>query len=364
MQSLNAFSAIIRLAVLTVCFTSVLQKADAQGKLVFDSTVLHLGSGVSGGDTLSGIFYFTNTGKEPVTIQKVGVSCDCTVPAWTTGPIAAGQRGQITATYRTGSDTGSFRKQLQVFSDGAEKIIPLTIAGTVTCSMEQNYPCKSGAIRSRQCEPIDFGELLQGKNKEVALQLFNTGTRPLQLTHSNCLLPFIRVILPEEEIPAEAAFTVTVHAAPNDRQQVGLYQDSIAITVPGQEAITLPVTVRIMERFATVTRQRAQYPPLDIPKAMLTLGDVKAGESVNATFEWQNVGTVPSKIRSYDAGGSNATSISFDKKITRSGETQKMKIIFNTEGKSGQWTEMIYVHTNLPEMPLLRFSLQMNIIRP
>lgn len=44
-------------------------------------------------------FYFTNKGKKPVFINNVEVSCGCTTPKWTEGPINPGNTGFLEATY-------------------------------------------------------------------------------------------------------------------------------------------------------------------------------------------------------------------------------------------------------------------------
>src|SRR5436190_1720705 len=47
------------------------------------------------------VFTFTNTGKEPLIIQRVQPSCGCTTPDWTKEPVAPGKTGMIKASYGT-----------------------------------------------------------------------------------------------------------------------------------------------------------------------------------------------------------------------------------------------------------------------
>src|SRR5688572_19522717 len=47
------------------------------------------------------VFTFTNTGKEPLLIQRVQPSCGCTTPDWTKDAVAPGKTGMIKASYGT-----------------------------------------------------------------------------------------------------------------------------------------------------------------------------------------------------------------------------------------------------------------------
>lgn len=45
-------------------------------------------------------FVLTNTGKEPLVIEKAKGSCSCTVPDWPKDPIMPGQTGEIEVTFK------------------------------------------------------------------------------------------------------------------------------------------------------------------------------------------------------------------------------------------------------------------------
>ncbi|MFK7757429.1 MAG: DUF1573 domain-containing protein [Flavobacteriales bacterium] len=45
-------------------------------------------------------FVLTNTGKEPLIIEKAKGSCSCTVPDWPKDPIMPGQTGEIEVTFK------------------------------------------------------------------------------------------------------------------------------------------------------------------------------------------------------------------------------------------------------------------------
>lgn len=60
----------------------------------FDNDTYDWGT-VMDGETVTHVFKFTNTGKEPLVINNAKGSCGCTVPEWPKEPIAPGKTGEI-----------------------------------------------------------------------------------------------------------------------------------------------------------------------------------------------------------------------------------------------------------------------------
>ncbi len=61
-------------------------------------------------------FRFTNTGNEPLLIQKPKSSCGCTIPSWPNEPILPGESDVIKVTYRT-NRAGNINKTVTVTSN-------------------------------------------------------------------------------------------------------------------------------------------------------------------------------------------------------------------------------------------------------
>ncbi len=61
-------------------------------------------------------FDFTNTGSEPLIIQKAKGSCGCTVPSWPKEPIAPGKTASITVKYDT-KRPGAINKSVTITSN-------------------------------------------------------------------------------------------------------------------------------------------------------------------------------------------------------------------------------------------------------
>ncbi len=89
------------------------------------------------GPTAETVFKFTNTGSEPIVIQRVQASCGCTTPAYTKEPVAPGKTGSITAAYSTSGRPGAFNKTLTVFYTVGNNTSTLTKTLSISGNVEK-----------------------------------------------------------------------------------------------------------------------------------------------------------------------------------------------------------------------------------
>ena len=87
-------------------------------------------------------FRFTNTGTEPLIIQKPKSSCGCTIPSWPKDPILPGKSETIEVTYRT-NRVGNFDKKVTVTSNAVQNpTVVLRIKGRVLDQPTEALPEK------------------------------------------------------------------------------------------------------------------------------------------------------------------------------------------------------------------------------
>ncbi|MCD6347235.1 MAG: DUF1573 domain-containing protein, partial [Bacteroidales bacterium] len=80
-------------------------------------------------------FTYTNIGKKPIAITKVGTTCGCTAPLYTKEPVKPGKKGVVKLRFDAVSP-GFFQKAAKVhFSDGSFK--ELEIEGKVQVRMSE-----------------------------------------------------------------------------------------------------------------------------------------------------------------------------------------------------------------------------------
>ena len=87
-------------------------------------------------------FRFTNTGNEPLLVQKPKSSCGCTIPSWPKEPILPGESDVIKVTYRT-NRVGNINKTVTVTSNAIDNpTVVLRIKGRVLEQPNEAMPEK------------------------------------------------------------------------------------------------------------------------------------------------------------------------------------------------------------------------------
>lgn len=89
-------------------------------------------------------FKFTNTGKEPLILQKPRSSCGCTVPTWPKTPILPGESDEIKVTYNT-KRLGNINKTVTILSNAKNGSIVLRITGKVVPKVQEKMPEKEAS---------------------------------------------------------------------------------------------------------------------------------------------------------------------------------------------------------------------------
>jgi hypothetical protein len=85
-------------------------------------------------------------GKEPIIIQKAQPSCGCTVPQFSSEPVAPGATGTINVAYHTKGKPNPFTKTITVVSNAGTKV--LTIKGNVEKAPTGSVPENVSMIKT------------------------------------------------------------------------------------------------------------------------------------------------------------------------------------------------------------------------
>ncbi len=113
--------------------------------LAFTDVVHDFGTVMEGPDATC-IFTFKNNGTEPIIIQKAQPSCGCTVPSFSSEPVAPGATGKIDVAYHTKGKPNAFSKSITVVSNAGTKV--LTIKGTVEKAPASSVPENTSMMKT------------------------------------------------------------------------------------------------------------------------------------------------------------------------------------------------------------------------
>jgi len=115
------------------------------GQFEFDNEVFDFGEVIEG-EKAEHEFTFTNSGSEPIIIEKVKASCGCTTPQWPKTPIAPGEQAMIKAIYNSKGRPGKFNKAIRITSNASEPTKVLYIKGNVIQGGTEDLPFKKPSI--------------------------------------------------------------------------------------------------------------------------------------------------------------------------------------------------------------------------
>ena len=99
--------------------TAPQEQAKAGAAINFEEKEFNFGD-ITQGDVVEHTFKFTNTGNQPLVIERVDVTCGCTTPAWSKEPVMPGKSGFVTAKFNSAGKLGQQKKAITVHSNAAE----------------------------------------------------------------------------------------------------------------------------------------------------------------------------------------------------------------------------------------------------
>lgn len=107
-------------------------KDNLEAKIEFDSLLYDLGL-VNKDTLINKTFIYHNTGKGKLLLDRVNAHCGCTIVAFSKVPTEPGDSAALTVALRTEElPTGFFNKLVDVYSNGSEKPITLSLRGELT----------------------------------------------------------------------------------------------------------------------------------------------------------------------------------------------------------------------------------------
>ena len=206
--------------------------ASAHAQLVWEKTEIELRPKAGDEDAIAQ-FKYTNKGDKPVRITNVKASCGCTVPEWTKEPVAPGESGQLTATFKIGNRTGQQVKTVRVDTDDA--------------SPPANLVLKAVIPQGVQIQPAFVFWQMGEATKAKTITVRGSAESPVSKVDVSSSTPDFTTKVEKGTTPGE--FLVHVQPASTEKQLNG----TISIK-PADSAKTFQVLARVTGAAATGMR--------------------------------------------------------------------------------------------------------------
>jgi len=106
-----------------------------RAKMHFPEKVFDYGF-IMQGDVVKHDFYFKNVGNDDLVIKRVEASCGCTVPVYPKEPIAPGEDGKVSVTFKSAGKLGRQVPNIKVYTN-YKRSIKLELKGFVDAEREK-----------------------------------------------------------------------------------------------------------------------------------------------------------------------------------------------------------------------------------
>jgi hypothetical protein len=152
--------------------------------LVFEERVFNFGTIREKDGKISHTFYFSNTGKKPVTVSDVNTGCSCVGNGLRKGPVKPGEKTALTITFDPSYKSGFFSKEIFIFSENGTQYNHVWVEGNIIAGehpVEEAYPYNFGSNLYLRFKVLAFGYLRAGNAKKMELPFANTGSIAMDL---------------------------------------------------------------------------------------------------------------------------------------------------------------------------------------
>ena len=314
-------------------------------------------------------FIITNTGNQPLVIQKVTASCGCTTPEWTRMPIPPGSTGKVTAIYDPAGRPGAFNKTLTVYSNTKPGTTTLTIKGEVTPrekTVEELLTFPVGGVRF-ESSYLAFTNVKKTEMKNKDMQIINTSATTVKVEFDGLPSHLKLKAEPETLKPGQKGrITGTYDATKNPGW--GNVSDIVKIKLNGipQDKIYFVVSANLVEDFSSLSKEdMADAPVFKLASTTSDLGKINGSSQYDVEFKFTNEGKRDLIIRHIRATcGCTAVQQGNQGVGIKSGESSSIKAVFNSGGYKGPITKVIYVYTNDPKNSEVVLILNADVEQP
>jgi hypothetical protein len=344
-------------------------------EIVFDHTIYNFGKIAESIKFASHRYPFTNTGNKTLFIQQVHTSCGCTTPDWTRDSIPPGGKGFIEARYETTNRIGDFKKSISVYSNAVTApLVHLDIEGEVL--KEEIDP---------NAAPIpDMGQMAFSAPSITFNPLFDNqiDSQTIRITNQT---PYTANFNPIDAVSIPNYIKITAYPTtlePNETGKFTVVIDGSKINHYGFSTIELPFTTdnpAALYNAMYVNYSRKQFFPKYSPKMLakqaklsasktsIDFGKQVAGDILTSEFTLTNTGKSDLIIHEL-SGDCGCISLKFNRKksntaphakmIIAPGQSETVKIFFETVLKKGNANYGIWIVSNDPTNPEINIPLK------
>ncbi len=328
---------------------------EAGQHLSFEKKNINLGEVYDKDGSRTALFKFTNTGSEAALIDKIETSCGCTTAEYPTDTIFPGQNGIIKVLYNSlGQKNGGFTNIIKVLLDNGDEY-GLIIRGKVMPTTIELFPYKCGKARL-DGRGIDFGMILDGKQKAKTLKILNTSDEDVNIDF-NDKPDHIDIKTNQGSIKPNEKLALNINYNTEKSENIGIVVDTFHLNVDSKSC-QLRCLAIIKEDFSQLSeKKRKNAPSININKTDYNLGHISSDTTYNIPFIIENKGKSKLIIRKIE-NFCTQMNVEIEKRKIKPGEKAKLNIIYKPQRNNECKQTTITVISNDPEKDWVRLKIK------
>ena len=322
-------------------------------KVEFDKLVHDFGDVLLTDGPLTCTFNVKNLSDKPIAIYQVAPSCGCTGVKWTKEPLNPGKTGKITATYTNDEGPYLFDKTLTVYISSLKRPVILRLRGIAKekqKTMTEIYKFRVGPLGFRETT-VKAMNMSQGDERSEEITFANLGKHPVNLAFKT--EKGITATAKPNPIPSQSTGKI-IYTIKTDREHWGKNTYKIYPIINGnQQSQSIDFQTFIKENFSNTSEEQIKIASNPIFKSStFSFGKISSGNTIEATFEYENVGKSEFQIYKIDIDYPLATAYAENSVKPKNIGIIKVKIN-SAKMPKGEGLIIITLTTNSPLRPII-----------
>lgn len=312
-------------------------------------------------------FEFTNTGNEPLVINRVTASCGCTTPNWSRKPIGPGEKGFIKVAYNPRNRPNKFNKSVTVYSNASKSVVTLRIFGNVIPkprTIEDDYPYQIGPVRFKT-NHMAFAKVFKHQKKTNRINIINTSDNEQAISFDQVPAQIKLKAIPPVLKPKQKGIIEGVYDPDlvNDWGFI-ISRANVVFNNSKNQNNRLTISATISEDFSKLSpEQLAKAPAITLKEKVFDFGSMDQRKTVEHEFVFTNTGKSNLEIRKVRSS-CGCTAVSPKEKVIHPGQSSSIKAIFSSGTRIGRQNKSITIITNDPKNPTVIVRLTGNVNDP
>lgn len=358
---------LLSLSLIAILATSIFAQKSNNIEVIFNEDTHNFGTITDNNGEVFTEFTFVNLSQSPVIFKYVQASCGCTLPRYSTKPIAPNGTGKIQVGYNPVGRPGFFHKAItvKIGNDKETRSITLYITGNTVPHANRFAEDMSGlALGSRE---LSFGSMPKGDIAEKSFEIRNTTDKSMKIQFAK--LPANITFEGGNSYTLDPKDSLEITATYDSGKELTFsdYSYPIEVKINGKTAGTIAAKANVKQPLDKLQEafMAGSLPKIYITPRIVNLTTIREGERRSTKIKLTNKGNSELEIYSISSPNPNIEFVLPNRKNTiNAGETIELDVkIYVKNMEFGRYNVPCQVVSNDPLQSITKFDVEFYVVK-